>query len=54
MISKKLKSWRQRLKLSQSQAAAKIGVPVRTLQEWEQDRQSPRGLARTALLAAIR
>ncbi|HOW64876.1 MAG TPA: helix-turn-helix domain-containing protein [Candidatus Paceibacterota bacterium] len=44
-LSRKLKSVRESLNLSQSQAAAAWGISVRTLQEWEQGRHQPRGLA---------
>ena len=40
--------------LSQSEAALKLQISKRTLQEWEQDRAAPRGLARTAIEKAIR
>lgn len=49
----KLRAWRAKNKLSQSQAATRLGVPVRTLQEWEQARRTPRGLSAKALLEAI-
>lgn len=47
--SKRLKAWRKSIKMSQSQAAIKLGVPVKTLQNWELGRNEPRGLALTAL-----
>ena len=40
--------------LSQSHFAALMGVPIRTLQEWEQGRRSPSGAARTLLNIALR
>ena len=40
--------------LSQSEAALKLQISKRTLQEWEQDRAAPRGLARSAIEKAIR
>ena len=40
--------------LSQSEAALKLQISKRTLQEWEQDRAAPRGFARTAIEKAIR
>ena len=46
---RKLKAARAKLALSQSQAAKAWGIPVRTLQEWEQDGSTPRGLALTAI-----
>ena len=45
----KLKAARAASKLSQSKMAIRLGVPVRTLQEWEQGRHEPRGFALTAL-----
>jgi DNA-binding transcriptional regulator YiaG len=36
-----LKRWRGRLELTQAEAAALLQVPVRTLEEWEQDRAAP-------------
>jgi putative transcriptional regulator len=38
--------------LSQARFAALLGVPVRTLQDWEQGRRAPSGAARTLLLIA--
>ena len=38
--------------LSQSDFARLLGVSVRTLQEWEQDRRAPSGPARTLLIIA--
>lgn len=43
---------RARTRLSQSQFAARIGVPVETVRNWEQGKRSPRGPAR-ALLRVI-
>jgi len=40
-------------KISQSEAARRIGVSVRTLQNWEIGHRTPRGLALTALLEKI-
>jgi Helix-turn-helix. len=48
-ISTRLRRWRERHKLSQSQAALKLNISARTLQEWEQGRAVPHHLARTAL-----
>ena len=49
----KLKSWRRKLKLSQAQAAAKLGVPIDTLQNWEQGRNEPKGLAREMVIQRL-
>ncbi len=43
---------RERTSLSQSEFAQLIGVSVKTLQNWEQDRRSPTGPA-AALLSII-
>ena len=40
--------------LSQPQFAALLGVPVRTLQSWEQGRKQPSGAARALLAIALR
>src|SRR5205814_9633815 len=46
---RRLRAWRERNNLSQSEAALKLQISKRTLQEWEQDRAVPRGLARSAI-----
>jgi putative transcriptional regulator len=43
---------RQRARLTQLQFAARLGVPVETIRNWEQGKRIPRGPAR-ALLAVI-
>jgi len=43
---------RRRTRLTQQQFAAKLGVPVETIRNWEQGKRAPRGPAR-ALLAVI-
>jgi len=43
---------RQRARLTQLEFAARLGVPVETIRNWEQGKRSPRGPAR-ALLAVI-
>lgn len=47
-----VRSIRERTKLSQSEFARLIGVSVKTLQNWEQDRRQPAGPA-AALLKII-
>jgi DNA-binding transcriptional regulator YiaG len=44
-----LKRWRRRRGLSQSQAARLLGVPVKSLQNWEHGRNTPGTLARAHL-----
>lgn len=43
---------RRRAQLTQAEFAAKLGVPIETIRNWEQGKRSPRGPAR-ALLAVI-
>ena len=43
---------RRRARLSQIEFAARLGVPVETIRNWEQGKRMPRGPAR-ALLAVI-
>jgi len=52
-FSERLKNWRSAHHLSQSQASERLGVSVRTFQDWEQARHSPRGFALKALLALV-
>ena len=47
-----VKAIRSRLKKSQSEFAAMIGVSVATLQNWEQGRRVPEGPARALLKVA--
>ena len=48
-----LKVWRSANGLSQSQAAGRLGVPLKTLQNWEIARTKRQGFAETALLKII-
>jgi putative transcriptional regulator len=43
------RSLRTRSKLTQAEFAARIGVPVETVRNWEQGKRSPRGPARALL-----
>jgi DNA-binding transcriptional regulator YiaG len=52
-FSERLRDWREKNDLSQSEAAIKLRVSKRTLQEWEHDRASPRHLAMAAITAVI-
>lgn len=47
-------SIREAYGLSQDKFAALLGISVRTLQNWEQGRRSPRGPARVLLRVAAR
>jgi putative transcriptional regulator len=45
-------SVRERTGLSQARFAELLGVSIRTLQDWEQERRAPSGAARTLLQIA--
>lgn len=47
-----VRSIREKTGLSQSRFASLLGVSVRTLQDWEQQRRAPSGAAKTLLLIA--
>ena len=49
-----LRSWRHKHNFSQSEAALKLQISKRTLQEWEQRRAEPEGLARIAIQKIVR
>ena len=49
----RLRAWRKRENLSQSEAALRLQISKRTLQEWEQGRAIPNGIARVAVESAI-
>ncbi len=48
-----LKDYRERHQLTQNEAAAKLGVSVRTLQNWEIARNMPRGFGLRALVGIL-
>jgi transcriptional regulator with XRE-family HTH domain len=52
-FAKLLKDYRERRRYTQEEAAAKLGVSVRTLQNWEIARNMPRGFGHTALLKIL-
>ena len=49
-----VKQIRAQYKLSQQQFASMLGISVKTLQNWEQGRRSPRGAARVLLQVAAK
>ena len=53
-FSERLYQWRKKNDFSQSEAAFKLRISKRTLQEWEQDRARPRHLALAAVEALIK
>ena len=50
----RLRKWRERENLSQNEAALRLQISKRTLQEWEQGRAAPHSLAHIAVENAIR
>lgn len=52
-LATKLKAARERLGLSQSQAAKAWGISLAALQKWEQDQRTPKGFALTALMEKL-
>jgi DNA-binding transcriptional regulator YiaG len=44
-LADQLRAWRKARRLSQSEAALKLQISKRTLENWEQSRREPRGLA---------
>jgi len=48
-IANKLKRARKRKKMSQVEFSRHLGVPLKTLQGWEQGARRPRGLSLLAL-----
>jgi transcriptional regulator with XRE-family HTH domain len=52
-FAKILKEYRERRRFTQEEAASKLGVSVRTLQNWEIARNMPRGFGLAALLKVI-
>ena len=49
-----VKHIREQYKLSQRQFASLLGISIKTLQNWEQGRRSPRGPARVLLQVAAK
>ena len=49
-----VKHIRERYQLSQSEFATLLGISVKTLQNWEQGRRTPRGAARILLQVAAK
>jgi DNA-binding transcriptional regulator YiaG len=52
-LGERLCDWREANDLSQSEAAMKLKISKRTLQEWEQGRAEPRHLAMKAIIALM-
>ena len=52
-ISRVVKEIRSKLNLSQEELAAKLGVSFATLNRWENEKITPRGKARDAILKLV-
>lgn len=52
-FAKTLKAWRDRKGFTQTDAAKHLGISVRTLQNWEIERNMPRGYGLAALVRVI-
>jgi DNA-binding transcriptional regulator YiaG len=48
-----LQAWREKKEFSQRDAAEFLGISKRTLENWEQERTTPRGYAVVALMKLI-
>jgi DNA-binding transcriptional regulator YiaG len=53
-LKDRLKRYRAKHGLSQSMLARQLGVPLKTLQNWEIERTTPSELAQRALLALLK
>jgi len=51
-LAQPVRQLRERLSMTQQEFALQFGIPIRTLQKWEQDERCPEGPAR-AYLAVI-
>jgi transcriptional regulator with XRE-family HTH domain len=49
-FAKLVRAWRDARQLTRADAARKLGVPYRTLQDWEDGKRTPRGIARWLIL----
>lgn len=44
-----VRQWRETRELTKVDAAKRLGIPLRTLEDWEAGRRTPRGIARRML-----
>lgn len=49
-----IRDWQKKRKLTNEQAAAEIGVPLRTYGDWKGGQHSPRGFALASLRAVLK
>ena len=52
-FARMLQEWREHKSFSQRDAAEHLGISKRTLENWEQERATPRGYAVVALIRLI-
>ena len=52
-FARKLKEWREENDYTQQEAAGKLGVSRRSLENWEQERAMPQGFGLGAMLQII-
>jgi putative transcriptional regulator len=53
-FARQVRAWRERRKLSRVDASRELGVPLRTLEDWEYGKRTPRGIALRLLSARLR
>lgn len=49
-----VRAWRQARNLNRTEASKRLGVPVRTLEDWEYELHAPRGFARRVIEEKLR
>jgi DNA-binding transcriptional regulator YiaG len=52
-FARALQAWRERKRFSQKDAAEFLGISKRTLENWEQERATPRSYAVVALMKLV-
>jgi DNA-binding transcriptional regulator YiaG len=52
-FARALQAWREKKSFSQRDAAEYLGISKRTLENWEQERATPRGYAVVALMKLL-
>lgn len=52
-FNKLVRAWRRARDLTRADAARRLGVPYRTLEDWEAGRHAPRGLALRLITAKL-
>lgn len=45
-----VRQWRKARRLTRADAARRLGIPYRTLEDWEAGRRTPRGIAKWLIL----